>query len=404
VAPTSLSASDAARTLGVTTATLYAYVSRGLIRSEPGADGRRRRYRADDVEQLISRRVLRRDPAAAVQDALHWGAPVLDSALTLIRDGRLYYRGRDAAALATRARLEDVAALLWLNEEDAGSVLVQPAPPPPPLPRVDPPAPLLEAFQTALAAAGSADVAAADPRPAGAARSGIRILRLLAALATATPPSPAPAAETLSRAWTGGDAFRPLLDTALILCADHELNVSSFTVRCVASAGATPYAAVIAGLSALSGHRHGGVIERVSTLFEDAAGSGAGPAVAALLRRGENVPGFGHRLYPGGDVRADVLLKEIRDRCPDPGLITPAERVMDLVHTSLDLRPTIDAALAVLVRALALPREAAFGLFAIGRTVGWIAHTIEEQQTNRLIRPRARYTGPNPLPIRDAPQ
>ncbi|MFZ0214636.1 MAG: citrate synthase, partial [Candidatus Dormiibacterota bacterium] len=107
-----IAAGEACRRLGIRAATLYSYVSRGLLRSEPGP-GRGRRYRTEDVERLRRRQAGRRDPERAVRESLHWGTPVLDSALTLIQDGRLWYRGQDAIQLATTHTLEDVAALLW---------------------------------------------------------------------------------------------------------------------------------------------------------------------------------------------------------------------------------------------------------------------------------------------------
>ncbi|WP_045234272.1 helix-turn-helix domain-containing protein, partial [Deinococcus pimensis] len=118
--PRTLSAQEAADRLGVSRATLYAYVSRGLVRSEPGGEGRRdRRYLGEDVEKLTRRRDDRRDPTRAVQEALHWGSPLLESALTLIEDGRLYYRGRDVAELAGSGALEEVAILLWTGDDPA---------------------------------------------------------------------------------------------------------------------------------------------------------------------------------------------------------------------------------------------------------------------------------------------
>src|SRR5918998_505704 len=110
-----LGARRAAKELGVSLATLYAYVSRGMIRSE-GTGGRERRYRAEDVLRLKERKERRRDPDRAAEGALHWGTPVLESAITLIEDGRLYYRGRDAVALAAGSAIEDVAALIWTGD------------------------------------------------------------------------------------------------------------------------------------------------------------------------------------------------------------------------------------------------------------------------------------------------
>src|SRR6185369_8073847 len=113
-APDHLTAADAADLLGVTRPTLYAYASRGQLRSEavPGRP-RERRYARDDVQRLLDRKAARRDPAAAVARGLHWGGPVLESGITLIHNGRFYYRGRDAVRLAEESTVEEVAALLW---------------------------------------------------------------------------------------------------------------------------------------------------------------------------------------------------------------------------------------------------------------------------------------------------
>ena len=109
-----LSAQEAANALGVKTATLYAYVSRGLIRSEQvGGSIRNRRYHAEDVQRQKQKQEQRRNPASAATHALQWGSPVLESALTLIADGRLLYRGQDAIALSRSHTFEQVAALLW---------------------------------------------------------------------------------------------------------------------------------------------------------------------------------------------------------------------------------------------------------------------------------------------------
>src|SRR5215813_10658058 len=119
-----LTADEAAAALNVSLATLYSYVSRGMLRSEPVAgDPRVRRYLQDDVSRLVERKELRSDPAKAAARNLSWGAPVLDSSLTLITGGRIYYRGRDALELAQKASVEEVAALLWSGDSKAAEVL-----------------------------------------------------------------------------------------------------------------------------------------------------------------------------------------------------------------------------------------------------------------------------------------
>jgi citrate synthase len=184
---------------------------------------------------------------------------------------------------------------------------------------------------------------------------------------------------------------------ALVLCADHELNVSAFTARCVASAASSPYDAVAAGLAALKGARHGGVGERVQALLAEVGERGrARRVVAERLRRGEAVPGFGHPLYPQGDPRAAALLERAAAVAPDPGRLELVDAVVAAAGDLLGERPSLDVGLVALARALALPPEAPLVLFAAGRTAGWLGHAIEEYGRGRLIRPRARYAGPPP--------
>src|SRR5215212_5392431 len=124
-----LSAGRAAEELGVSVATLYAYVSRGMVRSEAvEGEGRNRRYRAEDVRRLKERKERRRDPDGVMEGALHWGTPVLESGITLIDGGGLYYRGRDVRALAEEKSIEEVAALIWTGDEAMTPVLFPPEP------------------------------------------------------------------------------------------------------------------------------------------------------------------------------------------------------------------------------------------------------------------------------------
>jgi citrate synthase len=393
-----LSAPEAAERLGVSRATLYSYVSRGLVRSEPaGGSSRARRYRTEDIERLKRRKEQRGDPGRAVREALNWGEPVLESALTLIADDRLYYRGRDALELARTRTFEEVAALLWTGET---SVFEEPAPGLPQRWRAvlagTGNLPVFERFQALLPLAAAEDLAAYDLRPEAVARTGARILELLAAVAAGR--ENGRVAERLQERWVPQDeAARRALEAALILCADHELNVSAFTVRCVASAGSPPYAAVSAGLGALQGTRHGGYTERVEALLREVGAPGrAREALAARLRRGEPLPGFGHRLYPAGDPRCRELLRLAWELRPDSPGVELSEAVCAAALELTGERPVLDFGLVTLARALELPAGAPLVLFALGRTAGWIGHAIEQYATGRLIRPRARYTGEQP--------
>ncbi|MBN1238888.1 MAG: citrate synthase family protein [Gammaproteobacteria bacterium] len=408
-----LDTEEATALLGVSRATLYAYVSRGRVRSEPvPGSTRRRRYARDDIERLRARTAERRNPEKAAEQALHWGLPILQSAITLIAEGRIYYRGRDAAALAREASLADVAALLWTGRADGtqcepttGGTRTVCAPATAAKRTVPQPSrggrgtarpgsslPFVARAQAALARASAEDPAAYDLRPQATARTGWRIVELLATVAAPARGGDRTIDEALAHGWDVPDAAA-LLRAAMILCADHELNVSAFTARCVASAGTSPYGVVIAGLAALEGTKHGGTTARVEALWESLRGSADLPkALTRRLRRGEPIDGFGHPLYAAGDPRAAVLLEML----PSSQNAAFARDIAGAAEAVLGEAPTVDFALVALTRSLGLPDGAALTLFALGRTIGWIAHAIEQYAQDAIIRPRARYVGENP--------
>jgi citrate synthase len=403
-----LSAQEVTEQLNITAATLYSYVSRGLIRSEEtGADHRARRYHAEDVERLRKRKAHRRNPDQVAQGALNWGEPVLESKLTLISDGALYYRGQDAVQLARAHTFEQVAALLWTGDVN-GDKWVQALTPTPSfstctqspqgeglmrtlLPDIPPAQTWLATFQTALALAAEDDLHSYDLSARGMLRTGVRILYLLTDCIAGA--GSGTNAERLAGVWGVRDAG--LINAALILCADHELNASSFAARVTASTGATLYAVVAAGLAALSGHKHGGHTGRVAALLReiDMQPDAITHVLRARLQRGDGVPGFGHQLYPDGDPRGAALLDMIYQSTADDVQAVFARRVAEQVATLTGQHPTIDYALVTLERALKLPPGAAFVLFALGRSAGWIAHALEQYGEPGVLRPRAKYTG-----------
>lgn len=388
-------ASDASRILGVARATLYAYVSRGYVRSQASPESPRARlYARDDVERMRRRTEERRAPDKAAARALQWGMPILESSIACIDGRTLYYRGLDAARLARSRTLEEVAALIWTGRLESM----------PPAGSFEPHGgstsrlSFVARAQSTLAAAAAGDTLAMDLRPASVAATGWRILRLLTTAATRSRPTREPVHAALAREWNVGMRGADVIRAALVLCADHELNVSSFTARCVASAGSHPYAVVIAGLAALEGPKHGGASARVESML--ASMRRAYPlraAVAARLRRGESIEGFGHPLYRDGDPRARLLLDLLGEHYP-----TSAEYrfVVDFGQAAAGTtgeRPNIDFALAAVARVLKLPPGSPLRLFAIGRSVGWIGHAIEQYATGQLIRPRAKYVGVAPV-------
>src|SRR5690349_1247572 len=348
-----LSSKEAARRLGVSSATLYAYVSRGLLRSEGSNGQRERRYSADDVAGLKRRRDVGRKAESIAANALDFGTPVLESSLTLIERGRLYYRGWDATQLARGSSLERVAQLLWQCDERPFDPKNLPS--------------MSTALRKAWAAATS--LAPVDRclllLPAAARwdhpswvedrnamlETGVRILRLLAAAITAEPLSALPAHEQLAAAWSVPVDRAPLIRAALVLSADHEFNASAFAARVVASTGANLYGSTMAGLVAINGPRHGGLTRRVASLFDDLKdASDLDGELARRVRDRIYIPGFGHQLYPDGDIRAATLFAMLREIVPHSPELTFADRLAAAAEHAIDRKPNVDFATVTLER------------------------------------------------------
>jgi citrate synthase len=392
-----LSAREAATRLGVSPATLYAYVSRGKLDSRPGADGRSREYHADDIERLIERRQAGRGAAQGAAHSLTWGLPVLETRISLIRPHAHYYRGASAIALAREgASLEQVAQLLW----DASSDPFANAPPsqwPPPVAlllrqRGLPP---LERTAAALPLLGLSSPLTHSMDAVQRRECAAQLLRQTAALLCATRPDRRPIHRLMADSWHRGDtAFASLVRSTLVLCADHELNASAFATRVAASTGAGLHAAVSAGLAALSGPQHGGAAARAHAFIQQALRERRlADHVRDRLRRGDELPAFGHPLYPEGDPRAAVLLEMLDEMRPRRPGLARIRQLIDAVKECSGREPSLDFALAAIASLYELGADAALSLFAAGRMAGWLAHALEQQDYGGLIRPRANYAG-----------
>src|SRR5258708_4499838 len=380
--PDYLNSTEATALLGVSRATLYAYVSRGLLHAHAADTPRESRYLREEVEQLARQRGQGRKPREVAQAALNWGLPVLESSITLIEQGRLYYRGEDAVDWARSHTLEEAAALLWQYPADAAFAA-----------HAVEAAPVLADLQQRMAgqpcentllalftvASDDAATAAWQQSPERLAAGCGALLRLLAACLLGTAPDKAPIHLQCAQAWALDTQGADLVRMALVLCADHELNASGFTARCVASTGASLRAAVVGGLAALTGGRHGGTTARVEALWDELGEAQAPARLRQRLARGETLPGFGHHLYPEGDVRAALLLEMLPRQGPAAAL---AAEVMALTG----LAPSVDFALVALRRHLQLPTGSAFGLFALGRCAGWLAQALEQRATRQIDR------------------
>jgi citrate synthase len=371
---------EARRSLGVRPQTIYAYVSRGRIAVSPDpGDSRRSLYRSEDVANLVRRKVNGRTRESLAATTLFGAEPSIPTALSTFAAGRLYYRGIDVVSLAATATLEDAASLLWASEHPLVFAAASG-----PVPAV--PAGRVRAF-TELAA-----LAATGHSTRG--RTAKVLLEesasLVARLATAFGASEDRALllhDRLARGWRQPRTVAGLIRRTLVLLADHEITSSAFSSRITASTGASLPACLLAGLTTLSGPLHGDASGRVRTLFDEVERSGADAVVDRYLSSAIPLPGFGHPIYPDGDPRAAALMAEFEP----PEHIA---RLIDRVVSLTGLLPTVDVALATLATRYRLPGDAAFALFAVARSVGLLAHSMEQLSVDSVIRPRGRYTGP----------
>jgi citrate synthase len=390
-----LSAREASAELAISPATLYAYVSRGLIRSEPSQDSRSHRYRAEDIRSLKERRTPSPEPRGL--RSFDADLPVMDSAIATITEDGPIYRGVNAVDLAETDTLEHAATLLWdvtgvdpfasdncpLVSGEMRSVtdaLRDAAP--------------IDRTIAVLALAASADPRAFTRAADGRAMVGGRILRLVVATMLNGASSAQPLHLQVARAWAPDNRHAAdLIRRALVLLAEHELNASAFTVRCAASTGLNLYDAVIAGLVALKGPKHGGAGVLAAQLVRTLVDRDVAPIIRERVALGERFAGFGHGVYQHGDPRAHALLQALaRSGAADKLTKEIPERIAEATGEFVN----IDYALAVLVHTLGLPSGHELLLFAMARTVGWIAHACEQLRHGGLIRPRARYIGPAP--------
>ena len=187
-------------------------------------------------------------------------------------------------------------------------------------------------------------------------------------------------------------------DVSLILYAELEFNASTFTARVVCSTQSDLHSSIVAAIGALKGPLHGGANEKVMDLVRAAGGpETAEKWIRDALARKERVMGFGHRVYKTGDVRAGILKKHAQQMATATGQ-TKREETAAIIERVLaeekNLFPNLDWPAGRLYHALGLEVPLYTPIFVMSRVTGWSAHVIEQLDNNRLIRPRARYTGP----------
>lgn len=421
-----ITAADAADRLGIKQASLYAYVSRGVLSRRREADGRASMFDASEVESLARKGRPRRSGSTTEL--------VFESALTEITGSTQRYRGHDATDLALRSSFEDVAMLLWTGSQPelvgtpgeeahgtggqsslagrgwqataealAAGRAAQAALPEGTLPleRLQVIVPALAATDPfrlhldvrAVVAAGQALVAGmVDALP----EAGRSAEQTAGAEPASAGPEPGVAARLAPKLCTGPvpPGTVRVLNAALVLVADHDLAASTLAARVAASMRADPYAVVATGLGAMGGALHGGAALGAELMLGSARSSADAPRVVGdLLRRGEKLPGFGHFVYKDGDPRANLLMRLVGELAPDSPQLAIASAVTDEARRRALPEPNIEFALAALTQVAGMTRGAGEAIFATGRTAGWLAHALEEYERNIPIRPRSVYTG-----------
>ena len=191
------------------------------------------------------------------------------------------------------------------------------------------------------------------------------------------------------------------MDVALILHADHELNASTFAARVAAATLTDIYSAVVAAIGTLKGPLHGGanaeVMKLLLELGQTASGERVDEVIRGKLARKEKIPGFGHRVYTTEDPRATHLRQMSRDlgkRAGNTAWFEMSQRIEALVKAEKKLNPNVDFYSASTYYTLGIAIDLYTPIFAVSRISGWTAHILEQYANNRLIRPRADYTGP----------
>lgn len=384
-----LSAEQTAERLGISLTSVYAYVSRGLIRSQQVKGSKRRVYWRADVEKL-----KRSQPSAPEPGALPTRL-VEKTKITLLTNSGHYYRGKSALELARTYTLEDVAAHLW--EAERASIFLDELPriPKDALRARAPGEAVWQRMMRMLFAIEQADPRAFNMTRDGYCRSGADALRCVAAACLDLKElSNKPIHELICDSFKADSQWYEIVRVYLVLAADHELDPTTYAVRAAANTGVTPYAAIAAGLLSSSGRRRVfGQMGTLGRLFEEVeSAADAHEPIIRRLRAGEAIPGFTSSAYPNGDPRATVLLGLLRTALEGDEDFRRLEILISTVSDAIGTSPSVVVPALFLERKLGM-RADHTSFLMIARVVGWIAHAIEQYYENELVRPHADYAG-----------
>ncbi|HEY1989806.1 MAG TPA: citrate/2-methylcitrate synthase [Acidimicrobiales bacterium] len=410
-----LESEEAARRLGVKTATLYAYVSRGLLPSHPSPHSRRSLFDVDDIERLAVR--------ARTGKTVETRLATVTTSITQLRDDGPAYRGLAAVQLASSASFEEVAEWLWNVDPDDGSSRPASGPNHPAdgsggrpwesLRSGDhPEMGSMDMMRWAVVMAGANNPLRADLRPVSVTRTARRVAASMVELlpGPAGPPVPLELPDGVDR---GGSLAERLagklspaptpglvrsVNAALVLMADHELATSTLAVRLAASTHADLCDALMAGLGTIAGPLHGGASQLAYGLLVDAERHGVERALDDTLRWQRVLPGFGHPVYKNGDPRFEALLR-LFNQTATAEQIELVKAIIDLAETNGLPAPNVDLALAAITWSAGMPPDAGRTTFTVARVAGWTAHYLEELGERPLrFRARAVYATPGRAP------
>ncbi len=335
--------------------------------------------------------------------------------------GVLSYRGYNIHTLADNATFEEVVFLLWNGrlpkraelEQLHKDLAVNRGIPPAVLDflKTVPQAAPMDVLRTAVSMLGIYDPETADMAPEANARKALRLMSQTSTIVTAfdrlrkglhvISGDPAMSfAGNFLYALTGkrpDTLMEHAFDVALILHADHELNASTFAARVTAATLSDIYSSITSAIGALKGPLHGGANQDViQILLQLSSEEAAIERVKSTLARKVKLPGFGHRVYRVEDPRAThlrVLSEELGRRTGHEKLFRLSRAMEETVKAEKGLIPNVDFYSASTYYSLGIPVDLFTPVFAVSRMSGWTAHTLEQYHNNRLIRPRAEYTG-----------
>jgi citrate synthase len=397
--PAYVSRQQALDVLGVKPQTLYSYVSRGLVRRHAEQGGRGSLYNLQDLQRLRSRSLARSGHGPAAASAVHWGEPLLSTAITEITARGPRYREHLAIELARQDRgFEQVAEYLWSGALADRAIWCQVkharlAHQLDEIARSNPKVHIRQLLSEVVLLLGIAEAERAEvplpSLPRSRARIGMPEIEQARSLMCAMigafgflGPARCYAAprrgDTVARALARALGIRRsaaalrALDRVLVIVADHEFTPATFAARIAASAGNDLYSCVGAALQV----HFGAALGLRCDQLEQSLGTGGAPGLASAAAHH-----LAHPLYRDGDPRAAALMQiagELAPRAPAP---------------AADVN--LDYALVAFCRALGAVQQAAGGLLAFGRTAGWIAHVFEQQTEAFVIRPRAKFVRPH---------